>query len=263
MKALLTLIIIIVVPTVAAIILTMCIFFILMKKRKRKLVDKIQSMLGDDISTAESLQYEFSTIRAATNNFSNNNKLGQGGFGPVYKGTLQNGQEVAVKRLSADSSQGELEFKNEVLLVARFQHRNLVRLEGFCLDGTERFLVYEFVPNACLDQSLFGGAAKGILYLHEDSRLRIIHRDLKASNVLLDAEMNHKISDFGMAKLFKLDETQGNTDKIVGTFGYMAPEYLHGQFSVKSDVFSFGVLVLEIAWSNWREGTTSNMIAPC
>ncbi|KAK4711373.1 hypothetical protein R3W88_005886 [Solanum pinnatisectum] len=256
--------------------------------------------LVDDTSTAESLQYEFSTIREATNNFSIDNKLGEGGFGPVYKGTLQNGQEVAVKRLSADSGQGELEFKNEVRLVAMLQHRNLVRLKGFCLDGTERLLVYEFIPNASLDKFLFdqvkrrqldwgrrstiiGGVAKGILYLHEDSRLRIIHRDLKASNVLLDAEMNPKISDFGMAKLFKLDETHGNTDRIVGTFGYMAPEYLHGQFSVKSDAFSFGVLVLEIvsgqrnncfrngestesllsyAWSNWREGTSSNLIDP-
>ncbi|XP_015164532.1 cysteine-rich receptor-like protein kinase 10 [Solanum tuberosum] len=291
-------IIIIIVSTITVITLTVCIFVIIMKKQKRKLVNKIQSTLGDDISTAESLQYEFSTIRAATNNFSNDTKLGEGGFGPVYKGTLQNGQDVAVKRLSADSGQGELEFKNEVLLVARLQHRNLVRLKGFCLDGTERLLVYEFVPNVSLDKFLFdqakrrqldwgrrstiiGGVAKGILYLHEDSRLRIIHRDLKASNVLLDAEMNPKISDFGMAKLFKLDETHGNTDRVVGTFGYMAPEYLHGQFSVKSDVFSFGVLVLEIvsgqrnncfrngestecllsyAWSNWREGTYSNLI---
>ncbi|XP_060189721.1 cysteine-rich receptor-like protein kinase 44 isoform X3 [Lycium barbarum] len=256
----------------------------------------------DDISTAESLQYDFSTIRAATDNFSNANKLGQGGFGPVYKGKLQNEQEVAVKRLSADSGQGDLEFKNEVLLVARLQHRNLVRLLGFCLDGTERLLVYEFAPNASLDHFLFdsikrrqldwerrskiiGGIAKGILYLHEDSRLRIIHRDLKASNVLLDAEMNPKISDFGMARLFTLDETQGNTSRIVGTYGYMAPEYaMHGQFSVKSDVFSFGVLVLEIlsgqkntcfrngesledllsyqAWSSWRNGTTINFIDP-
>ncbi|XP_060195881.1 cysteine-rich receptor-like protein kinase 10 isoform X3 [Lycium barbarum] len=256
---------------------------------------------GDDISTAESLQYDFSTIRAATDNFSNANKLGQGGFGPVYKGKLPNGQEVAVKRLSADSGQGDLEFKNEVLLVARLQHRNLVRLLGFCLDGTERLLVYEFVPNASLDHFLFdsvkrrqldwerrskiiGGIAKGILYLHEDSRLRIIHRDLKASNVLLDAEMNPKISDFGMARLFTMDETQGSTNRIVGTYGYMAPEYaMHGQFSVKSDVFSFGILALEIlsgqrntsfgngesvedllsyAWSNWRKGTTINFIDP-
>ncbi|CAN4083864.1 unnamed protein product [Withania somnifera] len=188
----------------------------------------------DDITTVESLQYDLSTIRVATDNFSSTNKLGEGGFGPVYKGMLPNGREVAVKRLSANSAQGDLEFKNEILLVARLQHRNLVRLLGFCLDGTERLLVYEFVPNASLDQFLFdpvkrrqldwetrskiiGGVAKGILYLHEDSVLRVIHRDLKASNVLLDAEMNPKISDFGMARMFALDETQGTTSRVVGT----------------------------------------------
>ncbi|KAK2986528.1 hypothetical protein RJ640_005570, partial [Escallonia rubra] len=188
---------------------------------------------------------------------------------------LQNGQEIAVKRLSKDSGQGELEFKNEVLLVAKLQHRNLVRLldpvkRGY-LDWDKRY-------------KIIGGVARGLLYLHEDSRLRIIHRDLKASNVLLDEEMNPKIADFGMARLFELDETQGNTSRIVGTYGYMAPEYaMHGQFSVKSDVFSFGVLVLEIvsgqknssfhsgenvkdllsyAWKYWREGAGSNLIDP-
>ncbi|PHT90756.1 hypothetical protein T459_05869 [Capsicum annuum] len=285
------LVIIVIVPTITVVILTVCIIVVIMKKRKRKLVDRFQGTLRDDISDVESLQYDFSTIRAATDNFSNAKKLGQGGFGPVYKGMLPNGQEVAVKRLSTDSGQGDLEFKNEVLLVARLQHRNLVRLLGFCLDGTERLLVYEFVPNASLDQFLFdqvkrsqldwekrfkiiGGTARGIVYLHEDSRLRIIHRDLKASNVLLDAEMYPKIADFGMARLFTLDETQGNTNRIYA---------MQGQFSVKSDVYSFGVLVLEIisgrrnicsrkgdtvedllsnAWSNWREETISNLIDP-
>nr|CAC84552.1 putative receptor-like serine-threonine protein kinase [Solanum tuberosum] len=294
-------IIIIVVSTVTIVILMICIAVILIRRRKRKLVNGIQGTSVDDTSIAESFQYDFSAIRAATDDFSDANKLGEGGFGPVYKGKLQNGQEVAVKRLSADSGQGDLESKNEVLLVARLQHRNLVRLLGFCLDGTERLLVYEFVPNASLDHFLFdsvkrrqldwerrskiiGGIAKGILYLHEDSRLRIIHRDLKASNVLLDAEMNPKISDFGMARLFELDETQGSTNRIVGTYGYMAPEYaMHGQFSVKSDVFSFGVLVLEIlsgqkntcfrngesvedllsfAWLSWRNGTTIDFVDP-
>nr|GMC62010.1 putative receptor-like protein kinase At4g00960 [Ipomoea batatas] len=234
-------------------------------------------------------------------NFSDSNKLGQGGFGPVYKGKLPNGLQLAVKRLSVNSRQGDQEFKNEVLLVAKLEHRNLVRLLGFCLEGREKLLVYEFAPNASLDHFLFdpvkrenldwetrykiiGGISRGLLYLHEESRLRIIHRDLKASNVLLDANMNPKISDFGMAKLFELDESEGNTSRIVGTYGYMSPEYaMHGQFSVKSDVFSFGVLVLEIvsgqknscfkngesvkdllsyAWTQWREGTAMNLVDP-
>ncbi|KAG5622799.1 hypothetical protein H5410_008017 [Solanum commersonii] len=303
--------IIIVVLAVTVVIFIVCIPVILMKRTKRKLVNERESkdgllmiqeiIRGDDTSSAESLQYDFFTIRAATDNFSNDNKLGQGGFGPVYKGKLSNGQEVAVKRLAANSGQGDLEFKNEVLLVARLEHRNLVRLLGFCFVGTERLLIYEFVPKASLDHFLFDpvkrkhldwerrskiirGLARGILYLHEDSRLRIIHRDLKASNVLLDVEMNPKISDFGMARLFAMDESQGITGKIAGTYGYMAPEYaMQGKMSVKSDVFSFGVLVLEIlggqrntcfingeyvgnllsyAWRNWREGTTSNLIDP-
>ncbi|XP_022866219.1 cysteine-rich receptor-like protein kinase 15, partial [Olea europaea var. sylvestris] len=186
-----------------------------------------------EISTIESLQYDFSTIRAATDNFSDANKLGEGGFGIVYKGKLPKGNEIAVKRLSHDSGQGDLEFKNEVLLLARLQHRNLVRLLGFTVEGNERLLIYEWVQNGSLDRLIFdpnspcmdwekryiiiSGVAKGLLYLHEDSRLRIIHRDLKASNVLLDGELNAKISDFGMARLFVPNETQHSTSRIVGT----------------------------------------------
>ncbi|XP_071716109.1 cysteine-rich receptor-like protein kinase 29 [Rutidosis leptorrhynchoides] len=251
------------------------------------------------IGVIESLQYNFDTVKAATNDFSEENMLGRGGFGGVYKGVLTDGQEIAVKRLATDSEQGDVEFKNEVVLVAKLQHRNLVRLLGFSIEGSERLLVYEFLQNASLDQILFDpikcllldwekrfkiikGVAKGLLYLHEDSRLRIIHRDMKASNVLLDADMNPKIADFGMARLFKLEETHGDTSRIVGTHGYMAPEYvMQGQFSVKSDVFSFGVLVLEIvtgqknrsfwngentedilslAWRSWRNGTVQDLI---
>ncbi|GKV19277.1 hypothetical protein SLEP1_g29563 [Rubroshorea leprosula] len=254
----------------------------------------------DDSISAESLRFDLGTLRVATDNFSSKNKLGQGGFGVVYKGKLQDGRDIAIKRLSRNSEQGEIEFKNEVLLMARLQHRNLVRLLGFCLEGSERLLIYEFAPNLSLDHFIFhpvkrllldwnkrykviGGIAKGILYLHEDSQYRIIHRDLKAANILLDAKMNPKISDFGMARLFAGDQTQANSSKIVGTLGYMAPEYvMNGNFSIKSDVYSFGVLVLEIisgqkvylsngeegenlltnAWKNWMEGTALNFIDP-
>ncbi|KAJ0245989.1 Gnk2-homologous domain-containing protein [Hirschfeldia incana] len=240
---------------------------------------------GDDITTSGSLQFEFKTIEAATSNFHNTNKLGHGGFGEVYKGTLPNGTEIAVKRLSKTSGQGEREFKNEVLLVAKLQHRNLVRLLGFCVQGGEKILVYEFLPNKSLNYFLFGdstkrsqldwtrrykiigGITRGILYLHQDSRLTIIHRDIKASNVLLDADMNPKIADFGMARNFKMDQTEDNTRRVVGTFGYMPPEYVaNGQFSTKSDVYSFGVLILEIIGgkknSSFHQinGSTGNLV---
>nr|DAD20719.1 TPA_asm: hypothetical protein HUJ06_022182 [Nelumbo nucifera] len=208
--------------------------------------------------------YGFQVIEAATNNFDDANKLGQGGFGPVYKGKLAGGKEIAVKRLSKNSGQGIQEFKNEVILIARLQHRNLVKLLGYCIHGDDKMLLYEYTPNKSLDYLLFDenrrmslnwekrfniiiGIARGLLYLHQDSRLRIIHRDLKTSNILLDKEMNPKISDFGMARIFGRDQTQGNTSRVVGTYGYMSPEYaLDGLFSVKSDVFSFGIILLEI-----------------
>ncbi|KAK4858597.1 hypothetical protein QYF36_019015 [Acer negundo] len=263
-------------------------------KRARKKYNTIPEEID-----VEALQLDFGTIQAATNGFSTDNKLGEGGFGQVYKGVLSNGQEIAVKRLSKSSGQGVEEFKNEIILVAKLQHRNLVRLLGFCLEGQEKILVYEFVPNKSLDYFLFdpekqgqldwsrrykiiGGIARGILYLHEDSRLRIIHRDLKASNVLLDGNMNPKVSDFGMARIFGVDQTQAKTKRIVGTYGYMSPEYaMRGQFSVKSDVYSFGVLVLEIltgkkisnfsqtdgvgdllsyAWKHWRDDTPMQLL---
>ncbi|XP_022142139.1 putative receptor-like protein kinase At4g00960 [Momordica charantia] len=300
-----TTIVIIVASIISAVILIIGIYFILrMKNRKHKSSPgEVESAAfheeTDEISSMETIQFDFDTIKVATNEFSDENKVGEGGFGVVYKGSLSNGQNIAVKRLSRDSGQGGVEFKNEVLVMAKLQHRNLVRLLGFCLEGNERLLIYEFLPNSSLDHFIFdvvkralldwerrykiiSGIARGLLYLHEDSRIRIIHRDLKASNILLDGEMNSKISDFGMARLFELDETRGQTNRIVGTYGYMAPEYAyHGQFSIKSDVFSFGVLILEIisgqknnsfcidenaedllsfAWKNWREGTPENVI---
>ncbi|KAL3740530.1 hypothetical protein ACJRO7_021762 [Eucalyptus globulus] len=294
--------VIIAVATSASVVLVIGVVIILIMKRKKKQPrQRVEGEVEDEISTAESLHYDFGTIRAATDNFSDSKKLGQGGFGAVYMGRLSNGQEIAVKRLSQNSGQGEVEFKNEVMLLARLQHRNLVRLLGFCLEGVERLLIYEFVPNSSLDRFIFDplkranldwdrrhkiimGVARGMLYLHEDSRLRIIHRDLKASNILLDSDMNPKIADFGMARLFELDQTQAETNRVVGTYGYMAPEYaMHGNFSIKSDVFSFGVLILEIVsgqknnlfrvgdnteiltsyvWKCWREGAISNIIDP-
>ncbi|XP_039169837.1 cysteine-rich receptor-like protein kinase 14 [Eucalyptus grandis] len=232
--------------------------------RRRRSNPWMVSSAKDEVKTAESLQFKISEIRTATNSFAEGNKLGEGGFGKVYRGRLPNGQEIAVKRLSQSSGQGIQEFKNEIVLVAKLQHRNLVRLLGFCLEGEEKLLIYECVPNKSLDYFVFdpdkskqlnwprryniiSGIARGMLYLHEDSQLRIIHRDLKASNVLLDNDMNPKISDFGMARIFGVDQTKANTRRIVGTYGYMSPEYaMHGQFSQKSDVYSFGVLLLEI-----------------
>jgi serine/threonine protein kinase len=246
------------------------------------------------------LHFDFETIRVATDDFSLTNKIGEGGFGVVYKGHLPDGLEIAVKRLSIHSGQGNAEFKTEVLLMTKLQHKNLVKLFGFSIKESERLLVYEFIPNTSLDRFLFDpikqkqldwekryniivGVSRGLLYLHEGSEFPIIHRDLKSSNVLLDEQMLPKISDFGMARQFDFDNTQAVTRRVVGTYGYMAPEYaMHGRFSVKTDVYSFGVLVLEIitgkrnsglglgegtdlptfAWQNWIEGTSMELIDP-
>ncbi|XP_042478706.1 putative receptor-like protein kinase At4g00960 isoform X1 [Macadamia integrifolia] len=285
---------IIVIPVVTTVILFL-IIFIFIQKRKPKSEDYV---LGE-ITRGDTLQYDFSAVKDATNDFSDVNKLGAGGFGAVYKGKLSNGYEVAVKRLSRNSTQGEVEFENEVALVAKLQHRNLVRLLGFCLEG--KLLIYEFVPNKSLDYFLFDpikradlnwemrykiieGIARGLLYLHEDSQFKIIHRDLKPGNILLDTKMNPKISDFGLAKLVEIGQTRDKTKKIAGTIGYMAPEYaIKGRFSVKSDVYSFGVILLEIlsakrvnnfyrgedsqnllgyAWRLWQEGKGLEFLDP-
>ncbi|XP_049936611.1 cysteine-rich receptor-like protein kinase 15 [Nymphaea colorata] len=209
--------------------------------------------------------FDLVTTRSATNNFALRNKLGEGGFGSVYRGQLLNGLEIAVKRLSLNTGHGSKQFDNEVQTLTKLQHRNLVRLLGGFMEGEEKILIYEYVSNGSLDNFLFGeptkrmqldwavrsklinGIARGVMYLHEDSRLRIVHRDLKASNILLDTDMNPKISDFGTAKIFDTDQTQTDTLEVMGTRGYMAPEYLlEGKVSVKIDVYSFGVLVLEI-----------------
>uniref|UniRef100_A0A6N2N8W6 Receptor-like serine/threonine-protein kinase n=1 Tax=Salix viminalis TaxID=40686 RepID=A0A6N2N8W6_SALVM len=242
----------------------LCLALYVLKKKQKKNSD-LQRRSNDN-GMKEELDlplFNIDELACATDNFSESNKLGEGGFGPVYKGTLTNGQEIAVKKLSKNSRQGLDEFTNEVKHIVKLQHRNLVRLLGCCIQRDETMLVYEFLPNKSLDFYIFAdetqsllldwpkryniikGIARGLLYLHQDSRLRIIHRDLKTSNILLDCEMNPKISDFGLARSFGENETEANTNKVAGT-GYIAPEYAnYGLYSLKSDVFSFGVLVLE------------------
>ncbi|XP_002448589.2 G-type lectin S-receptor-like serine/threonine-protein kinase At4g27290 isoform X2 [Sorghum bicolor] len=268
------------------------------KTERRKMLEYLRSTdeAGENL---ESPFISFEDIVAATDNFADSNELGKGGFGKVYKGVLQGTKEVAVKRLSKGSGQGTEEFRNEAVLIANLQHKNLVKLIGCCVHQDEKLLVYEYLPNKSLDYFIFDsarkhvlpwpirckimqGIARGILYLHQDSRLTIIHRDLKASNVLLDKEMNPKISDFGMARIFSGNELEANTNRLVGTYGYMSPEYvMEGAFSVKSDTYSFGVLLLEMvsglkissphriegfsnlieyAWNLWRDGNIEDFV---
>ncbi|KAJ1295820.1 hypothetical protein BS78_01G252200 [Paspalum vaginatum] len=248
-------------------------------KRLHAGLRRTQDLEGDeelvwDGKNSEFSVFDFEQVLEATNHFSEENRLGQGGFGAVYKGQFAEGLEIAVKRLASHSGQGFTEFKNEVQLIAKLQHTNLVRLLGCCSQEEEKILVYEYLPNKSLDFFIFDenrralldwskllviieGIAHGLLYLHKHSRLRIIHRDLKPSNILLDSEMNPKISDFGLAKIFSSNNTERNTtQRVVGTYGYMAPEYAsEGIFSIKSDVFSFGVLVLEILSGKRNSGS--------
>ncbi|EES14779.2 hypothetical protein BDA96_07G093300 [Sorghum bicolor] len=286
----------------AAVLVVVAIFLCRRNKAKQK-----QNPQDNSISKEEDMEYFESerlnlvAIRAATNNFSDENKLGEGGFGEVFKGTLQDGEEIAVKRLSQNSSQGFHELKNELVLAAKLKHRNLVQLLGVCLQE-EKLLIYEYMPNRSLDTFLLDpvrrqqldwskrfaiicGIARGLLYLHVESRLKVIHRDLKPSNVLLDADMNPKISDFGIARAFHGDQSRDITRQPVGTLGYMSPEYAYwGHVSSKSDMFSFGVIVLEMVtgrrnnsaydseidsvsvlshvWEKWRAGSTADVVDP-
>ncbi|KAI5071991.1 hypothetical protein GOP47_0012097 [Adiantum capillus-veneris] len=249
----------------AAILLVICFFLILRRKWRwgraaNQAVDPSKEYISFE---GAPMLYSYNEIRKATNNFHPDNKLGQGGFGSVYKGLLEDGSCIAIKELAAGSLQGKEEFMNEVTLISGVQHRNLVKLKGCCLDGGQPVLVYEYLENRSLDKILFEshgtiflewptrfniilGIARGLAYLHEESQTRIIHRDIKASNILLDVKLGPKIADFGLARLF-VEDTSHVTTRIAGTQGYMAPEYaFRGKLTVKADVYSFGVLVLEI-----------------
>ncbi|KAL6542894.1 hypothetical protein OROHE_010414 [Orobanche hederae] len=273
---------VIIIPVVVGVLLSICIFiawwWMAKKKGKhienKKTLETLQSnssaiVLKDEsekVNIQELPLFTFKTLADATNQFHDESMLGRGGFGYVYKGNLANGKDIAVKRLSTASGQGMEEFRNEAIVISKVQHRNLVKLLGCCVEREEKMLVYEYMPNKSLDVCLFDpthpsqkildwqkrfniveGIGRGLLYLHRDSRLKIIHRDLKPSNVLLDEDWTPKISDFGMARIFGGNQDHGNTSRVVGTYGYMAPEYaMEGRFSEKSDVYSFGVLMLEI-----------------
>ncbi|XP_077244468.1 putative LRR receptor-like serine/threonine-protein kinase At1g56140 [Tasmannia lanceolata] len=206
--------------------------------------------------------FSYAELKIATEDFNPANKLGEGGFGPVYKGRLPDGRAVAVKQLSVSSRQGKSQFVTEIATISAVQHRNLVKLYGCCIEGDKRLLVYEYLENRSLDQALFRknnlllnwpiryeiclGTARGLAYLHEESRPRIVHRDVKASNILLDADLSPKISDFGLAKLYD-DEMTHISTRVAGTIGYLAPEYaMRGYLTEKADVFGFGVVALEV-----------------
>ncbi|KAK6783720.1 hypothetical protein RDI58_017174 [Solanum bulbocastanum] len=265
--------------TLVVLFMLLLVIFILCKFYKPgKLTALITSTFKATSGTSDALSvhlrtisyFNFHTLEKATKNFHSDNLLGCGGFGPVFLGKLVDGQLIAVKKLSLDKSQqGDREFLTEVRMITRIQHKNLVRLLGCCSEGDQRLLVYEYMKNRSLDQILYGksnifldwktryqiilGVARGLQYLHEDSHIRIVHRDIKASNILLDDKFQPRIGDFGLARFFPEDQAYLSTT-FAGTLGYTAPEYaLRGELSEKADIYSYGVVVLEII--NSRKNT--------
>ncbi|XP_059667971.1 putative serine/threonine-protein kinase isoform X2 [Cornus florida] len=228
----------------------------------RYLVFVFQAKRG--IATNNVRLFSYNSLRSATGNFHPSNRIGGGGFGVVYKGVLRDGTRVAIKSLSAESKQGTDEFLTEINTISNIQHPNLVHLIGCCVDGSNRILIYEYLENNSLAIALLGskskrlalnwsqraaicmGTASGLAFLHEEAKPHIVHRDIKASNILLDENFQSKIGDFGLAKLFP-DNVSHVSTRVAGTVGYLAPEYaLLGQLTKKADVYSFGVLILEI-----------------
>ncbi|XP_076883063.1 cysteine-rich receptor-like protein kinase 2 isoform X1 [Bidens hawaiensis] len=267
-------------------------------QRKRKGsydAGKLAKVLNDS-----SLNFKYSTVEKATEYWDESNKLGQGGFGTVYKGVLKDGREIAVKRLFFNNKFRIADFYNEVNMISSVEHKNLVRLLGCSYSGPESILIYEYLPNKSLDLFIFDkikgreidwekrvkiiiGIAEGLVYLHENTNHRIIHRDIKAPNILLDSRLRPKIADFGLARSFQDDKSHIST-VIAGTLGYMAPEYIaHGQLTEKADVYSFGILILEVvtgiesnkstdkeyteslpstAWKHFKQGTVEEIFDP-
>ncbi|KAE9607076.1 putative protein kinase RLK-Pelle-DLSV family [Lupinus albus] len=298
-------VVVIVVAVVSSVIVLVVGVGIAVYIRKQRYIQKKRRGSSDAEKLAKTLQhsslnFKYSTLDKATGSFDDTNKLGQGGFGTVYKGVLADGREIAIKRLYFNNRHRAADFYNEVNIISSVEHKNLVRLLGCSCSGPESLLVYEFLPNKSLDRFIFDknkgrelnwekryeiiiGTAEGLVYLHENSKVRIIHRDIKASNILLDAKFRAKIADFGLARSLQEDKTHIST-AIAGTLGYLAPEYLaHGQLTEKADIYSFGVVLLEIVtgrqnnrsktleytdslvivtWKHFQSGTAAQLLDP-